>query len=260
MVAFEFLSKEHALIGTCLVHQSVPSAPLQLLVFNILQNSSEEQRSWSCLKGYILDLPTLNSGGAFRGMHIQNDPLTSYNSLNQLETPFFQTPMDRGSILQVQVQASSNCVFVILLSAFKPFTDLPEDVDTNPTIGWSAWGEEHAHLLMCYNSWSLANQDYHSHGAKLVDYVESGTLYLYDFNPVKHALPTVHQTEEEERKFHPYHLCHSQGGSLFTQTVDASLPCTVRQLPLPELMLDIGSWPMVFCSDDCVGFVSPNFA
>jgi hypothetical protein len=252
MVTYEFLSREHALIGAC-TGSDAASGPLKLLVFNIAHNTSATDRHWMGLKGNLLSLPTLVNRRLFRRMNIQKAPLDSPNLPNQI--PFFQTSREHGSMVQIQLQASSHCIFMILSSAFIPFLELPESAEVNPTVDWSVWGAKYTRLLMCRFGSRLVAQNFHLHGTRLVDYDDrqQQLLYLHEFSPIKLSLPCVYQ----EGICDPCYPCKSsRGAKVFTQKVHAPLPCTVQSLSLRGLELEMGFGSMVFCSDDYIAIVS----
>jgi hypothetical protein len=191
-------------------------------------------------------------------MHLGNDPLTSVPT----GTPFFQSQDAHGSILQIQFRSFDPCVLVIRLSALRPFLEVPENgPEMNVGIEWALWGASNAHLFLSRFSTSMSSQDCQVHGSRLIDYPliddsEGAVLHIYDFNPVRHALPSTHRSDEEAKDFNSIHSCESSSGSPFLQHTRASLPCTRRKISLSHLDSDLGPWPMSFFGDDYIGLVS----
>jgi hypothetical protein len=265
MEAFEFFSKTHILIG-CYEGVSPGPSVIQpsLLVVNTSHIPDTEENRCKDLKGFTLVLPPLTEKIHARNMTIFNDPLTSVST----DVPFYQTQDAKNSVLQIQFRSFDQCVLAIRLSAIGPFLDLLEKGKKhNERIDWSSWGATNTQLFLSQFNTTIGIQDCQLHGSRLMDNFRTGIandlkagLYVYDFNSTKHALPPSHRSDKQMQVYNPVHSCKSNTEGPFVQHIQASLPCTRRRMSVLHMEDENGLWPMVFCGDDYLGFVSLNLS
>jgi hypothetical protein len=261
MEAFDFLSQTHLLIVHC--ENATPEQTflqLGILVVGIAYIPSTKEHDWKDLKGPVLLLPPLTAEVNLEGVEILNDPLTSVSA----QTPFFQTQnTPESSVLQIQIQSSDQCVLLIRLSAIQPFLEVSGDgAGDILRIDWSLWGTSNAQLFLSQSYATIGTQDCHLHGSRVIDLVsfdsetDSQSLFIYDFNAIRDALPPGHWSDKLLHDWDWDHPSEDDEGVFFAQYTYEALPCTRRTLSLAQMESDIGECPLAFLGDDYVAFVS----